>query len=89
MQCNVLIFLYNENDALDMKCLIKKLEIRDLLRYKSSTSLQKKILLMELLRLTFENLTVRVCVTNEIKKISMHHFDKNEKKGMIMKIKIR
>ena len=88
MQCYVPIFLYNKNDALDMKYLIKKLKIRDILRYKSSISLKKKILLMELLFLTFENLTVRVCVTNEIKKISMHHFDKNEKKCMIMKIKI-
>ena len=51
---------YNKNDALDMKYLIKKLKIRDLLRYKSSTSLQKKFLLMELLYLTYENLTVRV-----------------------------
>ena len=40
---------------------------------------------MELLHLTFEHLTVRVCVTNEIKKISMHYFDKNERKGMIIK----
>ena len=60
MQCYVPIFLYNENDALDMKYLIKKLEIRDILRYKSSTSLKKKFLLMELLHLNFENLTVRV-----------------------------